>query len=106
MIDAIINASAIPFRPGRFPDPPEETYGVWFDAITADGPDDEAPLVFTHDVTMELYAPTIDVAQASQNAFETAINAQGIPWTTQGWYWLENIQRYQSVYEFTYTTKN
>lgn len=95
---------AIPAKPGRFPDPPD-TFIVWFDAVDADGPDDEAPCVFTHDVTMELYAPTMEAARVAQAALEIAIGTQGLPWTAQGWYWLQNVQRYQNIYEFTYTTK-
>ena len=105
MINKILKSSAIPSWPGRCPVPPECTYGIYFDAVEADGPDGETPRIFTHDITIELYAPTQEAASTAEAALESAIGAQGLTWTKQDRYWLSSVQRYQTIYEFTYITK-
>lgn len=102
MIKEILNAAHIPSREARFPDPPEGTYAVYFDSVTADGPDG-SNRIFTHDCTVELYAPVLD--RTSKAALESELNARGIHYTTQGWYWLDSLRRYQEIYEFTFTGK-
>ena len=102
MINDIMTASGIPFRHGRYPNPPAKTYAVVFDDITTDGPDG-LPRVERHDGMVELYAPTFD--PAAEAALEAAITAAGLQWTKQAAYWLQNVQRYQTIYEFTYYTK-
>lgn len=102
MIKEILTAAAIPAQEGRFPNAPDQTHAVYFDAVTADGPD-EVNRIFTHDCTVELYAPSVDPeAKARLNS---ELNARGIKYTTQGWYWLDSIRKYQEVYEFTYIEK-
>lgn len=103
MLDTLLKAAAIPAREGRYPRPPAETYAVYFDAVESDGPDGYNR-IFTHDCTVELYAPAID--RESTAALERALEANGIHYTSQGWYWLSTIQRYQNIYEFTYITKS
>jgi hypothetical protein len=39
MIDTILTASGIPYRQGRFLNPPAKTYAIYFDSQEADGPD-------------------------------------------------------------------
>lgn len=103
MVNKILTASGVQFCRSRFPSPPAESYAVYTDDVTATGPDGMPPRIFTHDVTVELYElEPDDVAEA---AIEAAINAQGIPWTKQDQYWLQDVQRYQVIYEFTYTIK-
>lgn len=102
MVKEILNAARLLFWQARCPAPPAETYAVYFDDVTADGPDGYNR-IFTHDVMVELYEPTHD--DASEAALEAELNARGIPWTKQARYWLDNIRRYQTVYEFSYIEK-
>lgn len=102
MLDNIMTATAIPFKEGRFVDPPAETYAITFDDVTADGPDG-INAIFTHDVSVELYELRPDAA--AESALEAELNARGIPWTKQARYWLASIKRYQVLYEFSYIEK-
>ena len=103
MIETILTASGIKFRRTRFPKPPAGTYAVYMDDVTATGPDNMPARIFTHDVTVELYETQPD--DAAEAAIEAAIDAQGIPWTKQDRYWLQDVQRYQVIYEFSYIVK-
>ena len=107
MIDTILTASGIPYRQGRFFNPPAETYAIIFDSQEADGPDpveaSDLPRVIYHDVTVELYEPKQD--PAAEAAIEAALNARGILWTKEARYWLQNVQRYQVVYAFNFNEK-
>ena len=102
MVEIILSAAAIPSRPARFPDPPPGTYGVYFDEVTADGADGYN-CIFTHDCMVELYEPTQDAA--AEAVVEGELNARGIPGTKQTRYWLDTVQRYQVIYEFSYIEK-
>lgn len=102
MITEILDASGIQYRRSRFPSPPGETYAVYMDQQSADGPDG-LNLIFTHDITVEVYEPAPD--DAAEKALEDAINCRGLPWTKQDRYWLQDVQRYQVIYEFTYIEK-
>ena len=102
MIDKILTASGIPFRHGRYPNPPAKTYAICFDDVTTDGPDG-MPMVERHDSMVEVYAPKLD--PVAETALEAAIAAAGLQWTKQAAYWLQNVQRYQIIYEFTYYVK-
>lgn len=107
MIKTVLTAAGIPHRPARFPDPPRGTYAVYFDDVEVDGPDRLAPgvpFIARHDVTVELYEPTQD--DAAEAALEAQLIAQGLPWTKQARYWLDDIRRYQVIYEFSYTKKS
>lgn len=106
MTEEIFKATGIQFRQGRFLDPPAETYGVYFDNQETDGADPvgvPAPYIVHHDVMAELYEPTHD--PDAEAAMEAELNARGLQWTKQDRYWLQNVQRYQVVYEFNYTEK-
>ena len=103
MVKEILNAAALPSQEGRFPDPPEQTYAVFFDSVTADGPDLGPRRIFTHDITVEIYAPTIDADTKAR--LEAELDARGLSYTTQGWLWLKDLRRYQEIYEFTYIVK-
>ena len=107
MINTILTASGIPYRQGRFLNPPATTYAIYFDSQEADGPDPvEAaglPRIIRHDVTVELYEPTQD--SAAEDAIEAELDARGILWSKEDRYWLQNVQRYQVIYEFYYNEK-
>lgn len=102
MVNRILTAAGVPYRKTRFPKPPAETYAVYTDDISTDGPDG-LNRIYTHDVTVEVYEPAPD--DAIEAAIETAINAQGTPWTKQDRFWLQDPQRYQVVYEFSFIEK-
>lgn len=102
MIEEVLSASNIPASESRFPDPPPVTYAVWFDDVSTDGPDG-INRIFTHDGTIELYEPTKD--DAAETTLEAELNARKLRWTKQARYWLSSVQRYQVVYEFSYTQK-
>ena len=104
MIKQILAAAGIPAKESRYINPPGSTYAVYFDDTdTLGGPDPVpgAPLLVSHSATVELYEPTKD--DASEAALESALIAQGLHWTKQARYWLQNVQRYQVVYEFDFT---
>ena len=105
MIHTILKASGVPYRESRYPHPPAKTYAVYFDDQDVSGPDPfpGVPKVVTHNVTVELYEPEQD--PAAEAAIEAQLNALGLDWTKQARYWLQNAQRYQVIYEFTYITK-
>lgn len=103
MIKKILKAAGVKFRRVRFLKPPAETYAIYFDDIVeTDGPDG-INCIFTHDYTVEVYEPTPD--DAAEAAIEAAINAEGLKWTKQDRYWLQDEQRYQVIYEFSYKEK-
>ena len=87
---------------GRCPTPPGCTYAIYFDDVDADGPDG-LNLIFTHNVTVELYALRPD--DETEAAVEAEMNARGLRWTKQTQYWLDSIKRYQTIYEFSYIEK-
>lgn len=106
MTETILAASGLPYKRARFPHPPAETYAVYFDDLTTDGPDPVAggmPQIVRHDVMVELYEPTQD--PDAEAKLEAQLRAGGIQWTKQAAYWLQNVQRYQVIYEFNYTEK-
>jgi|GEM_PF-1029644 len=109
MVEEILTAAGLEHRQGRFIKPPAETYAVYFDDVDVDGPD---PLlsgtttlarICRHDVRIELYEPKPD--PNAEAALEAQLDARGVPWTKEDRYWLDDAQRYQVLFEFTYTTK-
>jgi hypothetical protein len=110
MIESILTAAGIKHRRGRFPSPPVGTYAVYFDDVSADGADPvsldapgELPRIYHHDARVELYEPKPD--DAAEAAIEAELDTRGIPWTKEDRYWLQDVQRYQVLYDFSYTTK-
>ena len=103
MIKEILRATGLEFRRSRFLKPPAGEYAVYMDDVTTDGPDG-LNRIFTHNITLEVYAPTMD--EAMEEAIEAELNARGLQWEKQDWYWLQTEQRYQLIYEFTYIIKN
>lgn len=102
IISEILTAATIPSQEARFPDPPDQTYAIWFDETTADGPD-LATRIFTHDSMVELYEPALD--DAAETRLETELNKRGIHWTKTARNWLQSVRRYQVAYDFTIITK-
>lgn len=103
MVSEILTAAGIQARGSRFVKPPAGTYAVWFDTVHADGADGEPPRIFTHDVTVELYAPKRD--DAAEEALEDAMGARGLKWTKHDRIWIQSEQMYQTIYEFSYIEK-
>lgn len=102
MVDNILTASGIAYRRGRFTGTKPDTYAVYMDDISTDGPDGLAR-VRRHDITVELYEDRPD--DAAEAAMEAAIEAAGLQWTKQDRYWLQTEQQYQVIYEFYYFEK-
>lgn len=103
MVNEILKEWGRPHRETCYPSKlPAGTCAVFMDDVAADGPDG-FNRIFTHDITVEIYAPTQDAA--AEKDFEAALNSRGRPWTKQARYWLQNLQRYQTVYNFSYIEK-
>lgn len=102
MVNNILSTAGVKYRKTRFPQPPAETYAVYLDDVSTDGPDG-LNLIQTHDITVELYEPAPD--DATEAALEAAMDAAGVRWQKQDRLWLQDEQRYQVIYEFTYYTK-
>lgn len=103
MTETILNAAGVPFRRSRFLKPPAGTYAVYMDDVEADGPDG-INRIFNHDVTVEVYEAKPD--DKTEAAIEAALDAKGLHYTKQDRYWLQDEQRYQVIYEFSYIIKN
>lgn len=102
MIKDILKAVPGGARPARYVKPPDCTFAVYFDDVDADGPDG-INLIFTHNITVELYEPRLD--NATEAAIEAELNARGLRWTKQTQYWISSTQCYQTIYEFSYIEK-
>ena len=110
MIKEMLTAAGVEHAQGRFLRMPDNTHAVYFDDIEVTGPDRVGsasqaglPRIYTHNVMVELYEPAPD--DRAERAIEAELDTRGIPWTKQDRYWLKDLQRYQVVYEFTYTIK-
>lgn len=109
MITDILNDTGVQYARGRFLRMPEETHAVYFDDIDVSAADrtgatGAVPRIITHNITVELYEAAPD--DAAEAAIESALDARGISWEKQDRYWVQGAQRYQVVYEFTYTEKS
>ena len=110
MIKEILTASGITFRRAQFRKPPAGTYAVYFDDVDVDGADPVTlhsaaglPCIYHRSVSVEIYEPHQD--DAAEAAIEAAMRAMGIAWHKEDRYWLQDVQRYQVVYTFSYTSK-
>lgn len=111
MIKDILTAAGVEHEQGRFLRIPDGTHAIYFDdieVITADRVEPPvpggAPRIHEHNVTVEVYEPAPD--NATEAAIEAELNARGLEWAKQDRYWLKDLQRYQVIYEFSYTSKN
>lgn len=110
MTETILTAAGVQHRQGRFPRPPGDHYAVYFDDVTVDAPDQVTPptaaglpRILHHAATIELYE-TKPAPELEAN-LEAEMDARAIAWTKQDRFWLQDVQRYQVIYEFTYTEK-
>ncbi len=110
MIKEILTAAGVMHRRGRFIRPPAGNYAVYFDDVSTDGADPVSPAasgglptIYHHDVRVELYESKPE--DAMEAAIEAELNARGLPWSKEDRYWLQDEQRYQVLYNFSYTTK-
>ena len=102
MVKNILTAAGVQFKRTRFPQPPKGTYAVYMDDVETDGPDG-INAILRHNVTVELYEPKPD--DTAEAAVEWELDAAGLEWAKQDRYWLQDEQRYQVIYEFTYIEK-
>ena len=107
MVKEIMTASGVQHRRSHYFQPPEGTYAVYFDDVDLDGADRvtaaRLPGIYRHDVSIELYAPALD--PAAEAAIEAAMTARGVHWHKEDAYWLQDVQRFQTVYTFAFTSK-
>ena len=110
MTGEMLTAAGVLNQRGRFLRMPAETHAVWFDDVSVDSadrlpsiPSAGLPRIYTHDVSVEFYEPKPD--PKAEAAFEAELDAHALAWTKQDRYWLEDVQRYQVIYEYSYTTK-
>lgn len=111
MIKDILAAAGVKHAQGRFLRMPDGTHAVYFDDIEVSAADrGETPVsgglprIYTHNVSVEVYEPAPD--DATETAIEAELDSRGLSWSKQDRYWLKDLQRYQVVYEFTYTSKS
>ena len=107
MINDLLTAAGVEYKQGRFLRLPEGTHAVYFDDLEVETADRVAsvmmPRIYHHNVTVEVYEPAPD--DATELAIEAELAARGLSWSKQDRYWLKDLQRYQTVYEFAYTSK-
>ena len=111
MVNEILTAAGVKYAQGRFIRMPAGTHAVYFDDIEATAADRVAsptagglPRIYTHNITVEVYEPAPD--DLAETKIETELDSRGLSWTKQDRYWLKDLQRYQTVYEFAYTSKS
>ena len=103
MVTKILNRAGVKYRQSRYTTKPlPDTYAVYFDDREAGGADGINCLI-THNIPIEVYESKPD--DATERAIEEALDAYGLEWTSQARYWLQDEQRYQVIYEFTYIEK-
>jgi hypothetical protein len=103
MINEILTTVGVPFRETQFVRAPAaKTYAVYFDDVDADGPDG-INRIFTHNFSVEFYETEPD--PQTEARFEKELNNRGIKWEKQARYWLSDVQRYQTIYEFSHIEK-
>lgn len=102
MILEILRNSGIKFRKTRFLKPPSGTYAVYMDDVRTIG-GDNLVAVFHHQITIELYEDGLD--DEAEQALEQAISDTDTQWEKQDRYWIQDVQRYQVVYQFDYYEK-
>jgi hypothetical protein len=111
MVIDILTAAGVEFAQGRFLRLPEGTCAVYFDDIEAETADRVTPptsaglpRIYHHNVTVEVYEPVPD--ESTETAIEAELDARALPWSKQDRYWLKDLQRYQTLYEYSYTSKS
>ena len=103
MVTKILDRAGVKYRETRYTAKPlPDTYAVYLDDREVGGADGVNCLI-THNITIEVYEIKPD--KAAELAIEAALDAYGVEWTSQARYWIREEQRYQVIYEFTYTEK-
>lgn len=103
MVTEILKRAGVKFRQSRYTARPlPDTYAVYFDDREAAGADGINCLI-NHNITIEVYEISPD--DAIETAIEEALDAYGLEWSAQARYWIQEEQRYQVIYEFTYIEK-
>lgn len=105
MIDNILQAAGLPYWPAQCDNPPTGTYALYFDDTEVDGADGLEAMILRHAATVEVYAPTKKAAAEAEAAIEAQLITAKIAWTKQAMYWLKDVKRYQTIYEFTFNEK-
>lgn len=100
MIEQILDGIA--HRESRFIKPPKETHAIFMDDITRTGADKENK-ISEHEYTIELYEYKPDLK--TEKLIEERLDELGQPYVKQSRIWIESEQWYQTVYEFSLTTK-
>ena len=103
MVTEILKRAGVKYRQSRYTVKPlPDTYAVYFDDREASGADGVNCLI-THNITIEVYETIPD--DKTEAAIEAALDAYGLEWSAQARYWIQEEQRYQVIYEFTYIEK-
>lgn len=100
MVDTILQAAGLPGWPAQCDNPPATAYALYFDDVEVDGSDGLEVMTLRHACMVELYSPTKKAAAEAEAALEAQLLATAIPWVKQAMYWLKDIKRYQTIYEF------
>lgn len=105
MIGDILTDVGIPYRHTRFQTPPEETYAVYTQDMSAEGADSMQGGVYwvTNEITVNLYEPYLD--DDTELKMENTIASYGCEWRKRDRQWLQDEQRYQVTYTFEYVEK-
>lgn len=102
MINNLLDRTGLPYRRARFPSPPRGSYIVYTDDVSTNGPDGVVALL-EHSITLELYESNPD--DGAETKVEQALYSAALQWVKQDRYWLQDEQRYQVVYEFSFNEK-
>lgn len=107
MVDKILTGAGLvknkTYRETRIITPPRDTsYAVYMDAQEIRGAD-YLNLIREHDITLEVYEyfPDKDI----EDRIEDQLNINGISYTKQPRYYIQEEQLYQVIYEFSYIGK-
>lgn len=90
------------YKETRFLNPPTTSYVVYTAARDVRGAD-YLNLIVEHDITIELYQYAPD--PESEKSIENQFDLNGIEYTKQPRYWIQEAQLYQVIYEFSFITK-
>lgn len=105
MIDNILQAAGLPYWPAQCDNPPTGTYALYFDDVEVDGADGLEAMILRHAATVEVYAPTKKAAAEAEASIEAQLITAKIAWRKQATYWLKDVKRYQTIYEFYFNEK-
>lgn len=103
MMKDLFAAAGITARRNRFTKPPDGIYAVWMDDVETDGADGMPPVIYRHEITIEVYEPRPD--DDAIKSLEAVLSANGLHWTKQDRYWIQAEKMYQTIYEFYYIEK-